>query len=58
MFLVDPIVRPTDLITRVGCNVTRECSGKNVMEAGWSTRRTKITFTNSTSRMTWVGVLI
>lgn len=51
--IAEPIIVPRDLFTQIGCNVTTQCSANNAMTIEWSTRRTSIDFTNSTTRSAW-----
>lgn len=53
----DPLVTPSDIITRVGCNVTSKCSAENADTVLWSPTRTGTPFMNTSTKATWVSVM-
>ena len=52
----DPIVAPSDILTRGGCNVTSKCSA-DANTVLWSPTRTGTRFVNTSTRATWVSVM-
>ena len=52
-----PIVTPSDIITRAGCNVTSQCSAEDAITVVWSPTRTGTEFVNTSTRAAWVSVM-